>query len=202
MVCRADKTKENITMKKLVIAVAAVAIGIAANAASYSWATTKGYLYDGTGDSAAKITSGTAYLVLSSYAQSDLVSLFASNNGDAATTLATLQGNAAYLGTGTIGSNARMSGSGTTSATESITTYFVVFNGSNMYSSDTATSDYDGLAQAHDITFGTSMTSSSKALPSEGAYSGAGWYTAVPEPTSGLLMLLGMAGLALRRRRA
>jgi len=33
-------------------------------------------------------------------------------------------------------------------------------------------------------------------------YKGAGWYTAVPEPTSGLLMLLGMAGLALRRRRA
>ena len=32
----------------------------------------------------------------------------------------------------------------------------------------------------------------------------AGWTVtgAVPEPTSGLLMLLGMAGLALRRRRA
>ena len=27
-------------------------------------------------------------------------------------------------------------------------------------------------------------------------------YTAVPEPTSGLLLLLGMAGLALRRKRA
>lgn len=31
---------------------------------------------------------------------------------------------------------------------------------------------------------------------------GSGTFTAVPEPTSGLLMLLGMAGLALRRRRA
>ena len=190
-------------MKKLMIALAAVVVGIAANAASISWATTKGYLYDGTGDSASKLTSGTAYLVLSTYAQSDLVSLLASNDGNTAATLTALQGKAQYLGSGAIGDNARINeGTGTSSATESITAYFVVFNGDNMYISDTATSDYDGLAQSHDLTFGTSMTASSKALPSDGAYSGAGWYTAVPEPTSGLLMLLGMAGLALRRRRA
>ena len=33
-------------------------------------------------------------------------------------------------------------------------------------------------------------------------FSGATWTEAVPEPTTGLLVLLGVAGLALRRRRA
>ena len=191
-------------MKKLMIALAAVVVGVTANAASINWSAAKGYLYDGAGDSAAKVTSGTAYLMLSTYAQSDLVSLFASNEGNAATTLSALQGMEQYLGTGTIGSNARISGTGTTSATDTITAYFVVFGDDKMYISATADSVYDGLAQAHDLSFTTSMTASSKALPSTGAYSGAGWYGAavVPEPTSGLLMLLGVAGLALRRKRA
>jgi len=38
-------------------------------------------------------------------------------------------------------------------------------------------------------------------------WQGAGWYSVatpspIPEPTSGLLMLLGVAGLALKRKRA
>ena len=35
-----------------------------------------------------------------------------------------------------------------------------------------------------------------------GAPGGAGWTAVAPEPTSGLLLLLGMAGLALKRKRA
>ena len=184
-------------MKKLMMALVTGLLVAEANAASVSWQAAKGYLYDGAGDSAAKITSGTAYLVLSSYSQGDLVSAFATANGDAATTLATIS----TLGTGTIGSNARISGTATTSATDSITTYFVVFNDDKMYISDTATSLYDGLMQEHSVAFGTMSASSKTTLQASDGYSTAGWY-AVPEPTSGLLMLLGMAGLALRRKRA
>ena len=190
-------------MKKLMIALAVVAMGVAANAASVSWGAQKGYLYDGAGDSAAKVTSGTAYLVLTSYAQSDLVSLFVSKDGNGATTLAALQSEAAYVGSATIGSNARISeGTGTTSATSPVTAYFVVFNDDKMYISDTATSEYDNLTSEHGIIFANMSASSKQTLDMAGGYSTSGWYGAVPEPTSGLLMLLGMAGLALRRKRA
>ena len=49
-------------------------------------------------------------------------------------------------------------------------------------------------------------TSTAAAMSASGGYQGAGWYSVatspVPEPTSGLLMLLGVAGLALKRKRA
>ena len=192
-------------MKKLMVMLAAGFLAVCANAASVNWVAQKGYIYDGAGDSATKLTSGTAYLVMATYAQDDLVSLFAGNNENAAATLTALQGNSAYVGSGAIESNARISaGTGTTSATDSFSAYFVIFNDDKMFISATTDSTYDGLAQSHELAFASVSTASKAFNDVAGGYTGAGWYgaAAVPEPTSGLLMLLGMAGLALRRKRA
>ena len=186
-------------MKKLIIALVAVAMGIAANAASFAWKVQSGYIWDGA-DTPAKITSGTAYLIFeSALTQSDLVTAFAA---DAATAASTVSSKA--VSTGTIGSNARIAETAFTSdITTDQTAYFVVFNGDNMYVSITADAEYLAVGTSP-ISFG-SVTSSSKTFnDAASGFTSAGWYGAasVPEPTSGLLMLLGMAGLALRRKRA
>ena len=200
MVCRADNNKGKQKMKKLMIALAVVAMGAAANAASFSWKAEKGYVYDGGGDSAVKLTSGTAYLVFASaLTQSDLVTAFAADAATAASTVSTKA-----VSTGTIGSNSRIAETAfTADVSADQTAYFVVFNDDKMYVSITADAEYLAVGESP-IAF-ASVSTSSKALNDvAGGYAGAGWYgaAAVPEPTSGLLMLLGMAGLALKRKRA
>ena len=184
-------------MKKLIVALAAAAIGVTVNAASFSWQAQKGYIYDGA-DTPAKLTSGSAYLVFTSaLTQSDLVTAYAADAATAASTVA-----AKSVSTGSITSNSRIDGTEfSADVTADQTAYFVVFNGDNMYVSITADVPYLAVGTS-EFAF-ASVTSSSKAFNDvAGGYAGAGWYGAVPEPTSGLLMLLGMAGLALRRKRA
>ena len=72
--------------------------------------------------------------------------------------------------------------------------------------SDMNTNPKYSIYDAGEIT-GTTATSSTKSITLDwgDGYLTSGGYTvtgAVPEPTSGLLLLLGMAGLALRRKRA
>ena len=190
-------------MKKLltVAVVAFAAIGL--NAATVSWGATKGYIYDG--ESANKITSGTAYLmfVTSSYTQSDLVTAFKNAEGNVATTVSAMTSSGALAtGTGTIGDNARISeASSSFTMTDDATAYFVVFANDKMYVSITGDAIYDALTSEASLTFASVSASSKLDFQAADGYSAAGWY-AVPEPTSGLLLLIGMAGLALKRKRA
>lgn len=191
-------------MKRILVAFVVVLSTICLNAATVNWQATKGYLYDGV--SAQKVTSGTAYLMFVSetYTQSNLVKAFFTANGKSDATITAMTGSGALAtGTGIVGTNARIAyGTSSTGAPNSDTTaYFVVFNNNKMYISEVADVVYDTLAEASKAAF-SSMTNSSKLeFNAADGYSNAGWY-AVPEPTSGLLMLLGMAGLALKRKRA
>lgn len=192
-------------MKKLMMAAAVALAAIGLNAATINWGATKGYLFDGA-ETPAKITSGSAYLmfVTSSYTQDDLVSDFVAANYKSAATLTAMgESGALATGTGTIGSNARITGASSTYATTAdASVYFVVFNGDKMFISDATDAIYDSVTSESSASFASLTNPSKVSLDATAGYSTAGWYGAVPEPTSGLLMLLGMAGLALRRKRA
>jgi len=191
-------------MKKLMIALAVVAIGVAANAASYSWSASSGRLFDGQGSASANRYAGTGYLFnAAAIDQAAILSAFTSAAGIADTLTSALSQNTFSAGRANISN----SFSGPDSA---FNAYFVVLgkdgDGNDaIYISDIAVADYQAVGEGS-VTFGQQNAYSSAGFnDASKGFSSAGWYSsaaAVPEPTSGLLMLLGMAGLALRRRRA
>ena len=172
-------------MKKVLIAVAAVALAVSAQAASFKWSATA-ITPDPDGGA---VTSYTAYLI-----DASVVSYADAQAAIAAGDISFIAGSAILDSANTIagGSNARINRTGgTTTEGTSYTTYFVVLN-------DAANPTQALLAKATATGVGQAMTDTAFTF---GSQSGATW-TAVPEPTSGLLMLVGLGALALRRRRA
>ena len=78
--------------------------------------------------------------------------------------------------------------------------FWAVVNGEDLFVSSLITKDIMAMGN----TYFAWADESANVFKNATAFGSAGWYTteAVPEPTSGLLMLLGMAGLALKRKRA
>lgn len=191
-------------MKKLIMAAVIAVAAIGANAATVNWQATKGNLYDGAA-TPATITSGSAYLmyVTAAYTQADLVADFYAAKGNATATLTAMgESGALATGAGTIGSNARIAGAESTYATTADgTAYFVVFNDDKMYVSITTDALYDSMSGEVDATFASISNSSKISLDANAPYSSAGWYS-VPEPTSGMLLLVGCALMVLKRKRA
>jgi hypothetical protein len=194
-----EKQKRKTKMKKIMIACAAVAMAAVAQAASIDWNVSQNWtLADG--DKAALGT--TIYLIDAAYADS-----LAAAIGKDGTIAAGTQG---LLGSATT-SNARGKVDLTTTTHDGLTagkSYdFAVLivdktDANQMYYAISQASSQNAYTVGKDEALSISFTSTT--INGTGAISyanGTAWQ-AVPEPTSGLLMLVGLAGLALRRRRA
>ena len=185
-------------MKKLMIVAAIVCAAAVSNAAAFSWKTAKtgGAVNAFEGGS---IVASTAYIFTSDQA-SAIVTAFAEGKDWTSSALDT----SAIATTGKIATKSdtfEYGGAGTAATINAIFAFTEKVEGKDyLYVSTVGTANGPATGSAV-INFteggvGTTVMDVSK------GYSSAGWYAAVPEPTSGLLMLLGVAGLALRRRRA
>ena len=191
-------------MKKLMFMLAAVACAATMQAAQLDWGLESKSVTMKSGGNAAGVP---VYLL--AFANSDAADTYYNNLKDGTVTLDTAKGGAldsATTGTGKSWGSVNQTATDA-SLTEGALGYYAL-----LFTETVSGQDYFMLSgvtqgQAYNPT-GSIETEGMKATFDGGKFGAAesrtGWTTAAaaPEPTSGLLMLLGMAGLALRRKRA
>ena len=190
-------------MKKLMRVVAAFALAASAQAAAYNWKWTStlknpdaaafsGTVYLFNAQDYSQQTILTAFLANpKSYSLSGAIDSFATSNGKNGTGAGIPEANIGTL---------------RTSGDEKYVDYFYAAtfrSGDDNYLFLTDT--YNVMVQTSQDTIISSSLSGSSVAPDDTStiQSGKVWYaapSAIPEPTTGLLVLLGIAGLALRRR--
>ena len=189
-------------MKKIMLTFAAIATVIVANAASMNWGAD--YTYSSTGTAGVDRGTTDAWIAYvfdastTSYASAQ--ALFAANKGADLAALAV--GSTTVAGDELGGFQAQSTFSG--AAGSSVSAYVVIFDAAsvatskNMYISEVVTATAPSSGVPGVLSFGEGGDMVGMASASAWTASAA----AVPEPTSGLLLLIGMAGLALRRKQA
>lgn len=184
-------------MKKLLLMLGAMATAIACNAAAAEWGS--GSITLASGDAAAKgdvagylfLVDATTYGTYSSYTDGKALSdaVYAAYSGSLASASATKE--STKKGVVTLVDPTEYS---TGNTAYGIILYTEGDNYMGNYATYTFDSSMDAVIDNLAVTIGGDVGGGSNATA---------WSTAaVPEPTSGLLMLLGLAGLALKRKRA
>ena len=190
-------------MKKLMIAVAIVCAAVASQAATCVWAPSQvfdTYVYTMGSDYGTEYT-GDMYLVMvtDSVTQDSLLKDLRNGGSlDNYTKATTIDVDAGEF------SPTKFNTAGDTGKTYNF--FAVIQDGDNIFLSGNkggiATDMTDGTALTFDLDF---QSGDLENVFGKADFTSGGWYNAaadVPEPTSGLLLLLGVAGLALKRKRA
>ena len=174
-------------MKKLMITLAVVLIAGMSQAAAFKWSTgalTAPNADGSVGTTAAADATGTWLATISLYSDAACTTPIEGVTGNSSSTV------------NAMGSNIAGTFAGATFAYDNTTPYYAILELSYTTAAGTQTLTTDVVSTKLKTTGNTTLNFST-------AISNASWSAAaVPEPTSGLLMLLGMAGLALRRKRA
>ena len=178
-------------MKKLMLAAAIVCATVIANAASVAW--NSGNLTDYTG-AAGSLKNSTVYTA----------TLYIFSDAEGKTDVTSNFGSGTQISSSTASKNGAYTGTAPATGVASGTYYaqLLISGAEWTLTSDLAAFTYDAAAiSTKQINFlsGSGFDTVSAKIHLGGTNNG---WQAVPEPTSGLLLLLGVAGLALKRRRA
>ena len=186
-------------MKKLMIAAAVAACAMFANAAAVNWSMETGYSPDG--DELGDVTGYYAFVFIDSvtagtattYSQANAVADVAAGKLDFFSNVA---GDGVMVDYGAMGSSYD-----TLATDNTVGAYLVILDAATAadatkaYVTSVLTTDINGMGASSLMNWGdvTGMQDAS-------AWKSVGGAGDVPEPTSGLLLLLGVAGLALKRK--
>ncbi len=184
-------------MKKVMLMLSVACIVAAAQASSFKWSATS--IYNGSG-SQSTMESGVAYIFcVNDIAQNDL---FEAVKQDGLSALTDKAASSMAVSGGKIAVGSSLFEYGKSGTTYDF--YFAILDTAHnqIYFSNIKEKQVAKVSpQVTSVIFSRQGSGSDAFATSEG-FQGAGAWSAVPEPTSAMLLVLGVAALALRRKRA